>query len=154
MRNLLFVALVVFVHRVNYAQSNYALQFNSTNKYVQVSDNAALDVSGAFTLEAWVYPTGPGSHATEGGMIIYKENTYEIARFADGTIRFALSANGGGTDWAWTSSGLTAPLNQWSHLALVKNGATVTLYLNSKSPATFNAQPAVLAANTQPLRIG
>ena len=154
MRNLLFVALVVFVHRVNYAQSNYALQFNSTNKYVQVSDNAALDVSGAFTLEAWIYPTGPGSHATEGGMIINKENTYEIARFADGTIRFALSANGGGTDWAWTSSGLTAPLNQWSHLALVKNGATVTLYLNSKSPATFNAQPAVLAANTQPLRIG
>ncbi len=132
----------------------YAVSFDGSNDYVEVTDNNAIDLSSNFTLEAWIFPVGPGSDGIQGGMILNKENSYEIARFADGTIQFALSANGTGSDWAWFNTNLTAPLNQWSHVALVKSGVSVTVYLNVASLYTNNAQPATLTGNSQNLRIG
>lgn len=148
-----FTVLLTIITLTTSAQ-NYSAGFNGTNSYIQVPDNNALDVSGTFTIEAWIYPTGAGSDATQGGIIVNKENSYEIARYANGTIQFALSANGAGTDWAWVNSSVTAPLNQWSHIAAVKSGANLTIYLNSVSSYVNAAQPATLTANAQNLRIG
>lgn len=136
-----------------FSQTNNALQFNGTSSYVEIMDNNAIDLSADFTIEAWIYPTGPGSDGTQGGMIINKENSYEIARFADGTIQFALSANGAG-GWAWTNTGAIAPQDQWSQIALVKSGTSIVLYMNGVSVYSDNSQPATLNANTYNLRFG
>jgi hypothetical protein len=133
---------------------NSSILFNGTSQYVEIPDNNNLDLSANFTLEGWIYPTGAGSQPTEGGMIINKESSYEIARFADGTFRYALSANGNGTDWSWYNTTLKAPLNTWTHFALVKSGSTVTFYVNTSSSNVNASNPASLAANTQTLRIG
>lgn len=132
---------------------NFAVNFDGADDYIVIPDNNAIDLSANFTLEAWIYPTGAGSQGTEGGIILNKENSYEIARFTNGTIQFALSANGAGSDWGWTNTGLVAPLNQWSHIALVKSGTTVTAYLNGITPVATGSLPATLTANTQTLRI-
>ncbi len=136
------------------AQTNYALSFDGSTNYVQVSDNNGLDLSANFTLEFWVYPTGVGSDPTQGGIIINKENSYEIARFADGSIQFAMSTSGLGSEWSWTNTGLTMPLNQWSHVALIKSGTSIVAYLNGSASYSDNAQPATLTGNSQALRIG
>ena len=133
---------------------NFSLTFNGTNQYINIPDHNNIDLPGNFTIEGWIYPTGTGSSATEGGIIINKENSYEIARFADGTLQYALSANGAGNDWAWVNTGLVAPLNTWTHFALVKTGTTVSFYLNASSPGTYLSNPATLTANTQQLRLG
>lgn len=104
MKKILLPVLLISSLRLT-AQTNYALSFNGTNTYVEVSDNNALDLSANFTLEAWIYPTGAGSDATEGGMIINKENSFEIDRFADGSIQFAMSTSGLGSEWSWTNTG-------------------------------------------------
>ncbi len=152
MRFVFTVLLSIFTFTLS--AQNYAAVFNGTTSYIQVPDNNAIDLSGTFTIEAWIFPTAAGSDATQGGIIVNKENSYEVARFANGTIQFGFSANGAGTDWSWVNSSLTAPLNQWSHVAVVKSGANVTVYLNGASTFTNAAQPATLAANTQNLRIG
>lgn len=152
MRGLYFV-LFLILSFAGYGQQS-AANFNGTSSYIQVLDANAIDLSANLTLEAWIYPTGPGSATTDGGTIINKENSYELARFANGTIQFGLSANGAGTDWAWVNTSLVAPLNQWSHVALVKSGTTVTVYLNSSASSIHASQPATLTANTQNLRIG
>lgn len=133
---------------------NSSILLNGTSQYAEIPDNNSLDLSSNFTLEGWIYPTGIGSQPTEGGMIINKESSYEIARFADGTFRYALSANGNGTDWSWYNTTLTAPLNTWTHFALVKSGTTVTFYVNTSSPNINASNPATLTANAQTLRIG
>ena len=138
---------------ISHSQTN-AISFDGSNDYVEVIDNNATDLSSNFTLEAWIYPVGTGSDATQGGIILNKENSYELARFADGTIQFALSANGLGNDWAWFNTNLTAPLSRWSHIALVKSGTSVTVYLNAVAPYTNNSQPATLTANSQNIRMG
>lgn len=148
------LAVLCFISIQAQAQTNYAVNFDGTNDYVEVADNNAIDLSSNFTIETWIYPTGAGSSGTEGGIIINKESSYEIARFPDGTIRYALSANGAGSDWGWTNTGLVAPLSRWSHISMIKNGTTVTFYLNGTSSFSAGSQPATLTANTQPLRFG
>lgn len=130
----------------------YALSLNGSSGYIEVADHNAIDLSAAFTIEAWIYPTGNGSSG-EGVMIFNKENSYELSRFPDGSLRYALSANGGGNDWSWINTGMLVPLNRWSHVSMVKNGTSVTIYLNAASSFTATA-PATLAANTHTLRIG
>jgi RHS repeat-associated protein len=98
------------------------LVFNGTN-YVRVGDTPALRMSGTVSFEAWIYPT-----SNRGGIILNKENEYEMARFADGSIRWAFYNTKPG--WAWVPTGITAPLKTWSHVAITYDNGVVTAYLN------------------------
>ena len=150
----IFLLLFLCFPALQSTAQNFSLNFNGTNQYIDIPDQNSIDLSSNFTIEGWIYPTGTGSSATEGGIIINKEHSYEIARFADGTLQYALSANGAGNDWAWVNTGMVAPLNTWTHFALVKSGTTVSFYLNASAPGTHLANPATLTANTQQLRLG
>lgn len=132
---------------------NATLLFNGSSQYLEIPDDNSLDLNSSFTIEGWVYPTGPGSQVTEGGIIINKEGSYEIARFTDGTFRYALSPSGTGSDWSWYNTTLTAPLNRWTHFAMVKSGATVIFYVNGSTSNTNSSMPATMSANTQTVKI-
>ena len=67
-----------------------AIQFDGVDDYVNAGSNTSLQVDSAITMEAWIYPTGPGSQSIAGGIIVNREGEYEIARFEDGTIRFGI----------------------------------------------------------------
>lgn len=151
MKNLL-VFVCITISLFTNAQ-NSSLLFNGSSQYLSIPDHNSLDLSANFTIEGWIYPTGPGSHTTEGGIILNKEISYEIARFSDGTFRYALSANGTGSDWGWYNTTLTAPLNTWTHFAMVKSGTTVTFYVNGSASNTNTSCPGTLTANTQPVWI-
>ena len=102
-----------------------AFSFNGTSAYVQVGERPALRFTDHITIEAWIYPTGPGSHPFAGGMIVNKEGEYEVARFTDGTIAWAFANTNPG--WNWHLTSYVAPLNQWTHVAVVYDGGTVPL---------------------------
>jgi len=146
---LLAIGLFISLH---VTAQNSSIVFDGATQYVNVPDNNSIDLSANFTIEVWIHPTGPGSNATQGGIIVNKEDSYEIARFTDGTIQYALSANGLGNDWAWINTGIVAPLNTWSHITMVKSGVNITFYLNGVSAFTNATAPATLAANTTSLR--
>ena len=110
-----------------------ALNFDGINDQVIVNSAAALaglDVTTNATWEAWINPTGPGSDPTEGGVILSKEGEYEIARFADGSIRYAIDITTAQGTWIWIDTGFDAPLNQWTHLALTYDGSLLRFYAN------------------------
>ncbi|MEP6749344.1 MAG: LamG-like jellyroll fold domain-containing protein [Bacteroidota bacterium] len=150
-KHLLSIAVCFFILQTQ--AQNYALSFNGSSQYVNIPDQASIELSNNFTIEGWIYPTGPGSVVTQGGIIFNKENSYELARFTDGTLEYALSANGAGTDWNWVNSGLVTPLNTWSHFAFIKSGASITIYLNGSVSYTNGSNPVTLTANAQPLYI-
>ena len=59
-----------------------------------------------------------------------------MARFSDGSIRFALLSDGADlNNWHWVNTNLTADLNTWTHVSLVHSGSVVTVYLNGGSAA-------------------
>ena len=51
-----------------------------------------------------------------------------IARFPDGSIQWAFANTNPG--WVFVNTGQIAPLNQWTHIAVVYDGGTVKTYIN------------------------
>ena len=65
-----------------------------------------------------------------GGIIVNKEGEYEIARFADGTIRWAF--NNANPGWVWINTGYVAKANEWTHIAVVYDNGDVRTYADGQ----------------------
>jgi hypothetical protein len=122
-----------------------AFHFNGVNQYVNVGNPPDLRLSTNGTIAAWIYPTGHGSGTPDldfgfqdgdgagwGGTIINKEDSYEVARFYDGTIRwsFATPNPQHPTDWNWINTGYVAPLNVWTLISVTYDNGLVKTYAN------------------------
>ena len=102
--------------------------FDGTGDYLN-STITALG-SGAFTIEGWVYFTG--SVASKG---VFHAAT---ATALPSTVSGVAVASGSSGGWTLyynngsqnTNTSLTAALNTWIHIALVKSGTTLSLYVN------------------------
>ncbi|MDJ1505196.1 LamG-like jellyroll fold domain-containing protein [Xanthocytophaga agilis] len=131
-----------------------ALLFDGVNDFVQVGTVAALKFTTTASFEAWIYPTGAGSHATAGGVILSKEGEYLLARFPNGTIQCAFANTTPG--WGWINTGVVAPLNTWSHVAVSYQNGVVKTYLNGTLANTYTGTGVIGdAATTQnDFRIG
>jgi len=120
-----------------------ALQINteSTDGYVNAWGDESLRLSDNFTIEAWIYPSGPGIDPRWGGVIVNREGEYEIARMPDGTIQWAFANSSPG--WTWKSTQYKAPENQWLHLAIVYEQSVIKAYFNGELFATHPAAGAI-----------
>ncbi len=128
------------------------------NQFVEVPNAASLQFTGAMTMSAWIYPTGEGRGAGgEGGVIINKEWSYEVARFNGGAICWAFG-NGSnaylspGSGWQCTSG--VAPLNQWTHVAVTYDHGVVSTFVNGATVDSTNLGVDGLGASPYNLRIG
>src|SRR5262249_50115262 len=50
-----------------------ALSFDGLDDYVQIGARPGLVMTTRLTISAWIYPTGTGADAVEGGIIVSKE---------------------------------------------------------------------------------
>ena len=131
--------------------TTHGLRFDGRDDYVQAGSTVSLGGSAALTLDAWIFPTGPGANGN--GMIVAKEGEYILARYSDGRILYGLS-NSQGLVWRYSTA--VAPLNAWSHVAVTYDGAQGKVYLNgilTYTAAESGPVSLALAPNNE-LRIG
>ncbi len=130
-----------------------ALQFDGVNDQVIVGSSTAYRATTGLTVEAWIYPTGPGS--IDSGIIVNKEGEYEFARYGDGTLRWALAINAP-NNWTWINTGVIAPLHQWMHVAFTYDRSFVRLYTNGVLASTIAATGNIgdVSTGANDLRIG
>ena len=145
--------------RIGQAFSFANPQSSVANQFVGVADSASLRITNALTMSAWIYPTGPGNSTNpgpdgipEGGIIVNKEYAYEMARFSDGTIRWAFF--NGGPGWNWINSGAVAPLNAWTHVVVTYGNNEVRTYINGAQAGAPYTVSGTIAAALSELRIG
>lgn len=113
---------------IPYLEIDYALNLNGSTQFAQAADNTAFDLSGSFTLEAWVYPT----NVTGVSMILNKEEAYEIF-IKDGV--YGIAFDGTASTWSYTISNVPAVANEWHHIAVVRTSgqSNYTFYLDGVS---------------------
>lgn len=112
-----------------------AAQFDGAS-YIDVDDNAILN-GEQFTVTAWVNWNG-------GGQINTIVAT-SVSGFVEGTgLLLYVHGGGGGVVKAgdgvgaeFNSAGVVKP-NEWTHVAFVKDGSTVKLYLNGQADGESN----------------
>lgn len=121
-----------------YNGSYYSNLFTSATTYLQSATSANLNAgAGNFTVECWIYPTnvgyqynsifGVGTYLT-GFMFRQTYNQFEA--YITGTQVIGLTAT-------------TVSNGAWYHLALVRNGTAVTIYLNGVSIGTGTSSASI-----------
>ena len=128
-----------------------ALSFDGVNDMVTVADTAALDLTNAMTLEAWVRPSTTNRWRT----VALKEQP--------GALVYSLYSNNSGQRAStnlWLGSGevearsaASLPTNAWTHLAATYDGAVIRLYVNGALSGSATATGS-MPASTGAFRIG
>jgi hypothetical protein len=104
--------------------------FDGTGDYLTAASNAFRFGTGNFTIEFWYYPTVFGTN-TPIDMGYTNSGSYVVQSASDGKPYFYI----GGPGTIFTSA--TAYfLNAWNHLAVVRSGSTLSMFLNGSRVGT------------------
>jgi hypothetical protein len=146
-----------------YSPNGWSGLFDGTGDYLSTPYSSELFDwwTEDFTIEAWVYPTSFTGWSYLDGLNIKptlignnafnsSTNYWSFGLTTTGSVHFAYfngSAQGAGTSAA-------ANLNAWNHIALVKSGSSVTLYLNGVGTSIGNVSGTPQSSTGTPLTIG
>jgi hypothetical protein len=119
------------------APAGYSVYFDGAGDFLSLPTNTATALSNSnFTAEAWIYPTATIS------------STQMVIGSWDGTTTLSWYISVGATNgvgFGWTNTGSYIPANDyssssnvlranaWNHVAAVRNGANLTVYVNGVS---------------------
>ena len=135
-----------------------SLVFDGNGDYLSIKDSVDLNMTaGDFTIEAWVRASAT---STQSQMILSKDGQVGVA-YAQYVIAFnpsrkidAAVGSGNGTSYTQAISSTTVlSLDVWYHVAFVKSGTTLTLYINGTSEASAT-QTGTMTTGNRPLLIG
>jgi len=138
----------------NGTQTAVVFSGSRSNK-VTVPHNAAYNLTGNMTIEAWVYLTNPLafnpviSKGVSGGPYDFViQSGGGVTPNHYGALRF-----GQGGSYAYTSGSGAVRTNQWQHVAVVKTGGNVKFFINGVLIHTQAFAPSV-PTNSDALTIG
>jgi hypothetical protein len=118
-----------------------------TTNYLNTPTSSGFLFTGDFTVEAWFYQTGTGTFGGVFGNYVSNINS-------NWTLQLGPSGN---LTWYYYSAGSsivsTFKYNQWNHVACVRSGTTLTMYLNGVSVGTAT-QSGNMGSSTDPFLIG
>lgn len=117
--------------------------FDGSGDYITVPNDTNINLGSAnFTIEMWVYLTSSNGNFT----LFQKPSSYELKVDSSRWV-WQINANNN----IFVANGTLAN-NTWTHVAMVRNGATSTLYLNGAAYASGTSADAT--TNTNALIVG
>jgi hypothetical protein len=123
--------------------------FDGAGDYVQVPDNAALDISSELTVSAWIY-----MHTTPSELhtIVSKDTNYEFHVDANRHIYWWWNDSNGNVRNITTNTQIA--LNQWYHITVAYQSGTQRIYIDGVAQTPTASYTGTLAQNNEPLFIG
>ena len=126
---------------------DHSINFDGQNDFVIIPDNAALDLTNNYTLEAWIFPE---SFSWLAGII----SKYQTSAANGYMLRLTSQApyTGLGFDEKITNTGVLSA-NQWHHIAAVNDNGQRRLYING-SLTSISGSALNVIPNNDPIRLG
>jgi len=134
-----------------------SMQFDGTGDYLSLPDSDNWNFgSSDFTIEAWLYPvsyTGNTANVMSPVSQWTNGNRAWVIYVLDTSIKLFITTDSNTQqEIAATSSSIN--LNQWSHVAVVRESSTVTIYVNGVGLGTGSIGTSTIYNSTFNLNIG
>ena len=114
---------------------NWSNYFDGSSAYLATS---SVTLSSDFTIEAWVNQSSASQNSPQLSIGADTANSGTILLYLNTARQLAWYINNS------TSSGSTAvSVGTWNHIAMVRSGSTITMYLNGVSQGTFSASTTI-----------
>ena len=130
--------------------------FDGTGDWLTTPNNSAFDFgSGNFTIELWAYKNSNAASTHMCGLANGSNSGRSWYLFFDGagtTPLFYWYING--TTANIITSNTAAPAGTWFHIAVVRNGSTVSMYLNGVSVASAAISGTIFISGTSVCEMG
>ena len=112
------------------------MYFDGTGDYIDLPDFVSDYGSKDFTVEVWIYPTAVGTRHNFGDFNSAGQNASSslVFKFDNDKAKWWIQT----TTYNSITSAASISANVWTHIALVRNGSTITQYINGNSDGTFN----------------
>jgi hypothetical protein len=132
---------------------NSSIYFDGTGDYLVVEDSDDWNFgAGDFTVQAFIRPsTVVGTKHVVGQWLGIGTNQSWILGLTGAEVSFYYND---GTSKVLTSSGAGVLANTWHHIAAVRNGDTLTIYLDGTSVGSVSVAGSTLQNSTTFLTIG
>ena len=126
--------------------------FDGSGDYLSIADNAAFALgSSDFTAECWAYFNSSVDQYFFGQLQASTSNRSFVLAIIGSKIYF--EARSGTTPYSVTAAN-NVVLNQWTHLAAVRNGNTITLYQDGTSIGTVDVTGVTINDSTNLMGVG
>ena len=130
-----------------------AAVFNGSSSYITLTQPVNLSTDN-FTYSFWIYPTtntGYGAPLAQYGNSTPTRNFYSYRVGSTEKITFGLVSTGAVFNQLISTG--TTPLNQWSHVALVRDSSTQKIYINGQLSGTLS-NTTTTSTSSEPFLIG
>jgi hypothetical protein len=113
-----------------------SMYFDGTGDYLYKPYDPLLNqVNGNFTIECWIYPTATSTRMIFAGLASATGDTNWTWEITSGNKLAFVWTNTTPTVFTATSTASISP-NTWTYIAVVKNGGTITQYINGSADGT------------------
>ncbi len=139
----------------SWGSEGLSLSLDGSGDFVELGNPAALQITGDQTIEMWLYPTSFSARRNPWAKAYGGEGTITLE--TNGTLNYYYGTNGGnGSPYQGFTMTDPIPLNEWTHLALVRDLSNMTLrwYKNGELVNEAGAQYNNAASGGLPAYIG
>jgi hypothetical protein len=152
----LLISFVPFIH----AQTNYALNFDGTNDYVNLPNNSSLQpTGGSFSAEAWIYieEGAPSDQKVLFTLQWSPSRGYAMNVYQDGASNYYFAASiylSGDVYWSEDATKFI-PTKTWTQIAMTwtQNG-NLTAYQNGQMIHQTSTSTSSYSANSSAITLG
>jgi hypothetical protein len=133
-----------------FSQTGWSNYFDGSS-VINVAASSGFSLPGDFTIECWVnYSSFPSSVST--WVIDTGSSTYFALNFVSATS-LQVYLNSGSASFTATPA-TSVSLNVWNHVAVVRSGSTVTVYVNGVAASGTGTNSSTLGNSTNVFKIG
>lgn len=130
-----------------------SIKLDGSGDFLEIADSEDWNFgSGDFTIDFWINPTDLTELFRPLSQTVHNSTDEGWNILISGTLRFTWSTDGA-DEYMITSGSMGLAVGQWSHVAIVRNGNTLTIYCDGVQKGSGTITGSIYNCS-QPLLIG